>query len=324
MIEESIAENGAEEAHHLVVDGGLFDRAILDRGQQSLGVHEARIGHFQVEAVVGSADGVVGGVPVGHENALETPLALEHLEVEKLVLGGMNAVDEVVGVHDGVDVALGDGGLEGRQVDLAHGALVGVGADVVAVVLLIIQGKVLDGGDDALGLDALDEWNHQDGVQIGVFREVLEVAAGHGRAGNVDAGTEQEIDAACAGILAEALADLARQGRVPCGGQRHAAGIGGGGSPGAHADGGVGHLEAWQVDGGGGMGVHVIDAADELDLLLESKFGQPGVGFGLDGRRGGHGRLCQGLDGCGQGATEQDGEKTCEAQGRNRLNRGFF
>jgi hypothetical protein len=52
------------------------------------------------------ADAVVGRVPVGHENALESPLALEHLEVEEVVLRGVDAVDQVVGVHDRVDVAL--------------------------------------------------------------------------------------------------------------------------------------------------------------------------------------------------------------------------
>jgi hypothetical protein len=92
--------------------------------------------------------------------------------------------------------------------------------DVVPVVLLAVERVVLDGGDDALGLDALMNGTTRIGIQKGIFREVLEVAAGDGRAGNVDAGAEQEIDAARAGILAEALADLrANSSGIPGGGQ---------------------------------------------------------------------------------------------------------
>ena len=205
-------------------------------------------GHFQIEAVVGRCHAVIGGIPVRHQNALEAPIALEHLEVEELVLGGVRAVDQVVGVHHRVHVALGDGGLKGRQVDFAHGALVHFHVHVVPVVLLVVQGIVLDGGDDALRLHALDIGNHQRGVQVGVFGEILEVAASHGRAGDVDAGAEQEIDAAGAGIPAQASPRLRAKSRVPGGGQRHAAGIGGGRPPGAHAHRGVGHFEARQAD----------------------------------------------------------------------------
>ena len=97
--------------------------------------------------------------------------------------------------------------------------------------------------------------------------------------------------------------------RVPGGGEGHAAGVGGGGSPGAHAHRGIGHLEARQVDGGHGVGVHAVDAADELDLLLEGEFGHHGLGLGFDGRRVGHGRL--GFRG-GRQANKNDGKGTIE------------
>jgi hypothetical protein len=83
-------------------------------------------------------------------------------------------------------------------------------AHVVPVVLLVVQRVVLDGGDDALGLNALDIRNHDGGVQEGILGEIFEVAAGQRRAGDVDAGAEQEMDAAGAGIAAQALAQLAR------------------------------------------------------------------------------------------------------------------
>ena len=140
---ESIAKLGAEQAQHLVVDGGFFDASVLDGGQQIFRVHEFWAGHLQVEAVVGRGHAVVGGIPVGHEDAFEAPFALEHLEIEEFVLRGVDAVDQVVGVHDRVDVAFGDGGLEGGQIDFAHGALVDVGAGVVAIVLLVVEGECL-------------------------------------------------------------------------------------------------------------------------------------------------------------------------------------
>ena len=127
----------------------------------------------------------------------------------------MDAVDQVVGVHDRIDVALGDRGLEGGQVDLAHGALVQVGADIVPAIFLAVDGVVLDGGDDALGLNALDKGHVETGVEERIFREVFEVAAGDGRTGDVDAGAEQEVHTACARVLAHALADAAGQLGVP-------------------------------------------------------------------------------------------------------------
>ena len=71
----------------------------------------------------------------------------------------------------------------------------------------------------------------------------------------------------------------------------HAAGIGRGRSPGAHADRSIGHLEARQVDGGHGAREHVVDAAKQLDLLLQRELGDHGVGLGFNGGRIGRRRL---------------------------------
>ncbi len=55
-VEEAVAQLSAEEAQQLVVDGGFLDGAVVDGGEQGLGIHEARAGHLEVEAVVGGAD----------------------------------------------------------------------------------------------------------------------------------------------------------------------------------------------------------------------------------------------------------------------------
>ena len=275
----------------MFVDGGLFDLTGLHGGNEILGVHEFGAGHLEIETVVAGGDAVVSRIPVGHEDALKTPLALEHLDVEEVVLRGVDAVDQVVGVHDGVDVGFGNRSFKRGEIDFAHGALVHVGAGIVAIELLIVEGVVLDGGDDALGLHAFNERNQQRGVQVRIFRKVLEIAAGNWRAGDVDAGTEEEVDAAGAGIAAEGFADLAGKIGVPTGGKRRATSVCGGGSPGAHAHRSIGHLEARQIDGGHGARVHVVDAAEQFDLLLQCEFGEQRVGLGLNGGRVGHRRL---------------------------------
>ena len=279
------------------------------------GVHEARAGHLQVEAVVGRGHAVISGVPVGHENSLKTPLALEHFEVEKIVLRGVDSVDQVVGIHHRVHMALSDGSLKGRQIDFAHGALVHVRADVVPVVLLAVHGVVLDGGDYALGLDALNERDHQGGVEKRILGKIFEVAPGQRRARDVDTGSEQKMHTAGAGIPAQGFADSARQRRIPTGGQRHSAGISGGRTPGAHADRRVRHLEARQVDRRHGLREHLVDAAQQHNLLFERETGYQGVSSGLNLRRVRRGRLGE----CGERAARKQREKAGDGQRRQTI-----
>ena len=85
-IEEAKANGGAEDAADFLVDGGLGDLAALDGGQQVLRIHEFAGGHFEIEPAIGRADGGVGSVPVGHEDAVEFPVALEDVEIEVGVL----------------------------------------------------------------------------------------------------------------------------------------------------------------------------------------------------------------------------------------------
>ena len=185
----------------------------------------------------------------------------------------MDAVDQVVGVHHGVYVGLGHCCFEGRQVDFTHGALVGIGADVVPVVLLIIEGIMLYRGDNALGLDALNPRNRHARGQKGILRKIFKVAAGKGRAGNIHSGSEQKIHAAGAGIPAQTLAYPARQGCIPCCGQRCSAGPRSGRSPGAYALRSIGHFQAWQPDGRCGVSVHFFNSTEQIDFLLKSEFG---------------------------------------------------
>ena len=132
-------------------------------------------------------------------------------------------------------MTLGHRRLECRQVNLPQGPLIHFGVHVVPVVLLAVHRIVLHRGDHALRLHSLDKRNYQVGIEERILGEILEVAPCNGRAGDIHSGAEQKIDTAGAGVSAQTLAYLARQSRVPGGGQRHSPGIGCGGSPGAHA-----------------------------------------------------------------------------------------
>ena len=65
--------------------------------------------------------GAVRAEPVGHHHAVEPPLAPQQVGQQPGVLAAVPAVDAVVGRHDGPDAGAADGGLEGRQVELATG-----------------------------------------------------------------------------------------------------------------------------------------------------------------------------------------------------------
>ncbi len=69
-----------------------------------------------------------------------------------------------------------------------QGLLGGDHVDGVAAVLLVVEGEVLDGGDEALVLDAADHLAHQVGGQAGVLGEGLEVPARVRGADEVDHG----------------------------------------------------------------------------------------------------------------------------------------
>ena len=72
----------------------------------------------------------------------ESPFALQHLQIQELVLRGVDTVHQIVGVHDRVNMALRDGRLKRRQVELAETALVHFGIRVVTAVLLVVGREV--------------------------------------------------------------------------------------------------------------------------------------------------------------------------------------
>ncbi len=190
------------------------------------------------------------------------------------MLGHRRAVDRVVGGHDAPRVGVGDDELEGRQVELAQGALAHHVVHREAVGLGVVGDEVLDGGADAAGLDAAHVPGADPAGEVRVLAVRLEVAAAERRAVQVDRGGEQHVDALAAGLLGEEGAGAAGQLGVPGGGQRgrggeRHGGVVGGPADSPDADRAVGHDEGVQADlRQGGQGPHV-PAGQEAGLGVQ-------------------------------------------------------
>ena len=107
--------------------------------------------------------------------------------------------------------------LKGRQVDLPLGALGhhGVVSGGVAPGLLVVDGVVLDLGQRALRLDALDIRGADLPGQVGVLAERLEGPAPAGVTDDVDGRGEHHVGALAPLLGAEGLAVLFHQPGVP-------------------------------------------------------------------------------------------------------------
>ena len=139
----------------------------------------------------------------------------------------MLAVDQIVGIHNCADVRFLHGGFECGQVDLTQGALVDDGIAIVAEELGVIAEEMFHGGTDALLLHAGDVTGGDGACEKWIFAEVFKVPAVHGRAVNVDAGSEHEVNAAGAGVLADACTNAFRQLRIPGGSKADAGRVSG-------------------------------------------------------------------------------------------------
>ena len=150
----------------------------------------------------GRGVGVVATTPVGHHYAVPLPLVLEDVAQQNLVAAGMLAAELVVTAHETPGTALGGGRLEGRQVDLAQGAVAHLYIDVAAPPLLVVQGVVLHTGGHTIALQSLHIGHHHHTGQIGILAHILEVAAVEWGTVDVHTGAEQNVLAAVAGFFA--------------------------------------------------------------------------------------------------------------------------
>ncbi len=170
-----------------VVEIGVRHHVHVDTGRER---QSGRIGLVGCEAV---RDQLAGGVPVGDDHAVESPLVAQHLLQQPAVGGRGDAVVVVERGHDGHGAAVADRLLEGRQIDVAEQALGDVGRVVVAASL---GGSVADevfgaGGHagrvaDSVALIAPRHGGTHDGRQVGILARTLGDTAPARVAGDVE------------------------------------------------------------------------------------------------------------------------------------------
>jgi len=146
---------------------------------------------------------------------------------------------------------------------------------------------MLDRGDDALALYAPNELNSHSRGEIRVFPKILEVAAVHRGAVDVNARAGKRVHAAGPRVPAYSHTDTMGEIRVPRRGQRDAARVSGARSPHADTHGPVRHLDPGQADFGDRTNEKVVYHAEKIYLLFESQLGEHGVNPAVN--FGGHG-----------------------------------
>ena len=192
----------------MVVQNGFAHIAPSNRLGQRRAEEARRPGHLQVEPGHGPGDGVVGGFPVGHQDAVPGPLALQDPAHERAVVRAMNAVHPVVGGHHRPRPGV-HGRLERDEVDLAQGPLVDPAVDRGSVRLRLVGDVVLRGGGHSRRLHSLDVGGAEQGGQHGVLGVGLEVAAAQRRADQVEHRPQHVVDAGSLCFQADPGGDLA-------------------------------------------------------------------------------------------------------------------
>ncbi len=200
-----------------------------------------------------------------------SPRRMVPMESSRL-LAAVDAVDLVVGRHDGPHAGFFDGGLEGGQVDLAQRAVVHFSADGHALMFLVVAGEVLDATGHAVLLDAAHIGHGQARREQRVLGERLEGPAGQGRPGDADGRPQEDAHALGYGFGGEDGAEFADQRGVPGRPDRHAAGQGQRATPdqavAAHSRGPVGDLERRDAQSLDGRQVPQAHPRGERRLLL--------------------------------------------------------
>lgn len=129
----------SHDTHNHVVHSVGGNGAVEDGdGQVGTPVAETSVehgvtGHGHVEAGNSSGGTRVLGLPIAHDETLETVFVLEETVESLGVLASVGVVDLVVGAHDGADTSL-DSILEGPSVVLVHELIVDVGGEGLGAV----------------------------------------------------------------------------------------------------------------------------------------------------------------------------------------------
>ena len=164
---------------------------------------------------------LLGRGPVGHNEAVKAEFLPRDAGAEVIAVGRVDPVDQVVAGHHGERVRPADRDPESAQVDLAQRPL---GNDAVAehaVVLLVVAAEVLDGGAAAgMALDTPGDCCGRDAADQGILRVIFKISSAEGVAVDVHAGRQPEGDAEALHFIADQVADLFDERRIPGLGQK--------------------------------------------------------------------------------------------------------
>lgn len=316
-VEDTEPEPRLEHHADVLVDRGLLDLPERDRRRDQQRLIADRWPRLEVEPVVEAAVGRVDRQVVGDRVALEAPLVAQDLLEQRGVLAGVLTVDPVVCAHDRADLGLLDGGLELRQVDLAHRAVVDdrvlriagpddaePGGQVLVEeptrevdALLVVGREVLDVADHTGRLRTLDPRHAQTAGQQRVLAIALERTAGQRGTRDVDRRGVDDVVALGLGLrrgdraVRPSQLGVERRGKRQRCRQPDRLAL-------TRADRSVAVVDRRHVQAGyalldAGVGVraaeraaHQVVAAEQTDLLVERELGEEQVGPLAGAQRG--------------------------------------
>ena len=179
--------------------------------------------------------------------------------------------------------------LEGRQIDLTHGALIDLRVSVVAIMLRVVAHVVLDRRNHALALHSTHIRYCRARREERIFSEVLEVPSVHRSPMDIYARAKQKMYASCACVLAIDLRHALDQLGIPRSGQANTAHRGSGTIV-AHAYRTVRHLLFRQSEFFVSANVEALYPTEQVDLLLQRHPAEDGIDSLFDlriaGKRG--------------------------------------
>ena len=97
----------------------------------------------------------MAAAPVANHHAVETPVLLQNLVQHGGVVTVVLVLVQVVGTHNGPGATLLHSSLEGRQIDLVQRTVAHNHVHLMAILLVVVQGIVLDTSGHTFRLQAL-------------------------------------------------------------------------------------------------------------------------------------------------------------------------
>ena len=197
------------------VNVGFRQSSSLNRTFQLAHGSEARRRHFQRTACFDCCDRGVGPTPIGDDHAVKAPFVAQNLLQQMLVFVRVDAVDLVVGGHDGQRLGLTYCDFKTGQIQFTHGAFVNHGVARLATQFLAVDCEMLRACGNAVALNAANQACCHTSGDNRIFGVVLEVTSAQRVALDVQAWAEQHVHVKIVRFVAEGLAHFFGERRIP-------------------------------------------------------------------------------------------------------------